>query len=228
MKYLYLVRHGESIQNVGINHDLRIPDHAVYLTDQGKEQANAAGIFLAALLAAQPTENIAMWVSPYERTRQTAKGILNHLQVGSVKEDDMLTELQFGIFDGLSKDQIKEQFPAELEWFQNNRHYNGKFYARRPGGESPFDCEIRQKLFISTLFRDFKEGCPDHIIIVGHGAALNIFRKAIFHYSHEWYEREPNPGNCSIHLLRLERGENEDIGYIFGKPEEKELLAPHA
>lgn len=80
--------------------------------------------------------------------------ILKHIAVSSIKEDDMLTELQFGIFDSIPKEKIPILFPEEWERFQNNRRFNGKFYARRLGGESPFDCEIRQKLFIDTLFRD--------------------------------------------------------------------------
>ena len=220
MKHLYLVRHGESTQNVGINEQLRIPDHAIPLTDLGHEQASKAGEFLSKRLSSESIDNIAMWVSPYRRTRETAAEIRNHLHVTDVKEDDMLTELQFGIFDSLPKERVKVEFPVEWERFQNNRRFNGKFYARRPGGESPFDCEIRQKLFIDTLFRDFAQGGPDHIVIVGHGAALNIFRKAMFHYSHEWYEAEPNPGNCSIMHLILDNGKNTDAGYIYGEPAE--------
>ncbi len=220
MKHLYLVRHGESIQNVGINERLRQPDHAVMLTDKGHGQAFSAGLFLKDRLKEIDKSDIVMWRSPYKRTRETSEEILKNIEVSNIKEDDMLTELQFGIFDSIPKDKIKEQFPYEWEHFQNNRRFNGKFYARRPGGESPFDCEIRQKLFIDTLFRDFKKGSPDHIIIVGHGAALNIFRKAMFHYSHEWYEAEPNPGNGSIMYITLDNGDNKDLGYIHGRPAE--------
>lgn len=220
MRNIYLVRHGESIQNVGINNELRIPDHAIYLTENGIKQAQEAGKFLERTLGWVSPDNMVMWVSPYERTRQTAKEILRYIHPSTIKEDDMLTELQFGIFDSIPKEVIKDTFPAEWEHFQNNRRFNGKFYARRPGGESPFDCEIRQKLFIDTLFRDFESDSKSHIIIVGHGAALNIFRKAMFHYSHEWYEKEPNPGNCSIMHLELDHGKNKDAGYIYGGPAE--------
>ena len=56
MKNLYLVRHGESIQNVGINETLRIPDHAIYLTGCGMKQASEAGQFLAQHLEAYCSE----------------------------------------------------------------------------------------------------------------------------------------------------------------------------
>lgn len=222
MRTIYLVRHGESIQNVGINEVKRLPDHAIYLTDKGHEQAERAGKFLSSQLSSISQHNMVMWVSPYKRTRQTAEEILKQFHVERVKEDDMLTELQFGIFDSIPKNKIKDIFPVEWETFQNNRRFNGKFYARRPGGESPFDCEIRQKLFIDTLFRDFDRHPElNTIIIVGHGAALTCFRKAMFHYSHEWYEAEPNPGNCSIIKLEInDDADNKDLGYIYGGPAE--------
>lgn len=223
MRTIYLIRHGESIQNVGVNERLRIPDHAIYLTDKGHEQAEEMSLWLQHRLRNMNPSNRVLWVSPYKRTRETASHITDKIAFSSTKEDDMLTELQFGIFDSIPKEKIKDVFPIEWESFQNNRRFNGKFYARRPGGESPFDCEIRQKLFIDTLFRDFKKHEEiDTVVIVGHGAAINIFRKAMFHYNHEWYETEPNPGNCSIIKVELnDDADNKDCGYVYGKPMEE-------
>ena len=87
MKHLYLVRHGESTQNVGINEQLRIPDHAIPLTDLGHEQASKAGEFLSKRLSSESIENIAMWVSPYRRTRETAAEIRNHLHVTKIPRE---------------------------------------------------------------------------------------------------------------------------------------------
>lgn len=106
MKRLYLVRHGESIQNVGINQELRMPDHAIYLTEKGMQQASNAGKFIAQHLDGVPSSNIVMWVSPYKRTRETAGAILKHINVSKVKEDDMLTELQFGMLGYTQSDEI--------------------------------------------------------------------------------------------------------------------------
>lgn len=216
-KHVYLVRHGESTQNVGVDKELRVPDHAVPLTPRGREQADEAGAFLGRILQGKNPDNIAMWVSPYTRTRETAEIMRRHVCPGTVKEDDMLVELQFGIFDGLSDEEAKATFPMEWARYQSARRFNGKFYARKPEGESPFDCAIRQKLFVDTLYRDFARGGPDTIIIVGHGAALKILRKVIFHYTYEWYEAEPNPANCSIMHLTLDNKArvNLDDGYVY-------------
>ena len=222
MTHLLLVRHGESIQNTGQNIVLKYPDHYVYLTDKGKGQAKMAGEFLKRYLSDKVTDinkECRMWISPYRRTRQTAERINDSLHIESVREDDMLIEMQFGLFDGISKDQVSECFPLENANFRNTRKFNGKVFARRPGGESPLDVIIRQRIFLDTLFRDINAGtCPEYVIIVGHGAQLTCLRKAIFHYSHEWYENEPNPGNCSIQHIILDNKDNKDCGYIYGEP----------
>ena len=43
---IFLIRHGESIQNTKENYSLRLPDHKVYLSEKGKVQAHDAGKFL--------------------------------------------------------------------------------------------------------------------------------------------------------------------------------------
>lgn len=219
--HLYLVRHGESTQNTGENAEVRIPDHAIELTDVGKFQADSAGRFLLEYFDRHSvsSDEICMWISPYKRTRQTANHIQKFVRVDRVncKEDPMLTELQFGIFDAVPKNLIPEQFPSEYAEYKRVRSFNGKYFARRPGGESPMDCEIRQKLWLESLYRDIHAGtCKEHILVVGHGAALTLLRKAIFHYGHNWYEDEPNPSNCSIQHIILDPERNIDKGYIFG------------
>ena len=43
---LFLIRHGESMQNTKENYSIGLPDHKVYLTEKGKEEAKLAGEFL--------------------------------------------------------------------------------------------------------------------------------------------------------------------------------------
>ena len=43
---IFLIRHGESMQNTKENYQLGLPDHKVYLTDKGIKEANEAGLFL--------------------------------------------------------------------------------------------------------------------------------------------------------------------------------------
>lgn len=220
MYNLYLIRHGESIQNTHENVD-NLPDHAIPLSENGIKQAVAAGFFLKNFFAQHKIKKFRVWESPYLRTRQTAEKILE-CQTGKydVRSDTMLAEMQFGLFHNLSKDVVGLVYPDEWKSYQNERKFHGKFFARRPNGESPFDVSIRQKLFLETLYRDFRNGkCPEHIMIVGHGAALNVLRMCIFHYSYEWYNTVENPGNCSVQHIVLDpdQSKNYDLGYIYGE-----------
>ena len=43
---IFLIRHGESMQNTKENYSIGLPDHKVYLTDNGKTEASLAGEFL--------------------------------------------------------------------------------------------------------------------------------------------------------------------------------------
>lgn len=217
---IYLIRHGESQLNAKEAGSQHIPDHALSLTDAGRQQAKEAGEALRKILALQSINRneLRMWVSPYNRTRQTAE-IINreiNLAENQIREDDMLIEINFGLFDGLSKTEQKAKFPEEYLKYQKDRQEKGKFYARRPGGESALDVEIRTRLFFDTIYRDLNAGGPKNLIIVTHGGLINVFLKAFLHKSHEWYYEQKNPSNCSIIQLR----NNILEGYIHGEPEE--------
>ena len=43
---IFLIRHGESMQNTKENEKKKLPDHKVYLTEKGKKEAKEAGLFL--------------------------------------------------------------------------------------------------------------------------------------------------------------------------------------
>ena len=45
--HIFLIRHGESIANIGANYEKRIPDHLVSLTENGRAQARENGEWLA-------------------------------------------------------------------------------------------------------------------------------------------------------------------------------------
>ena len=67
---IFLIRHGESVANTGINEKLGLADHRVVLTEIGREQAKRSAIALKEYLL---ENNIKLsksraWFSPYDRT----------------------------------------------------------------------------------------------------------------------------------------------------------------
>ena len=212
---IFLIRHGESMQNTKENYKIGLPDHKVFLTEKGIKEAEEAGEFLLNYIVDNNIElsNSVMWVSPYERTRQTANIINKKLNIPRVKEDITLIEQRYGLFSDKEIELIKKLYPEEFKHYDNYYQNEGKFYAKLPQGESPFDVALRTKQFIDTIYRD-KE---DVLFVVTHGAVIKTIILNFFHKSPEWYSEEITPGNCSIRVIDSNEKENTEY-YIYNEP----------
>lgn len=247
---IYLIRHGQSAANVDNTLHGEMADHAIPLSDLGKNQAFAAGQFFGNVFhAGAGTEEetaqrygttieaanldilkaialnaprIRVWLSPYERTRQTADGIFqgfNDFQQhnGNLnvymdrRENIRLCEQQFGLFDGIPDDERSVHFPAEAAHYEKCEKQEGRFWARMPLGESRFDVANRVHESFGTFHRDSERHNIDTIIVVCHGVTLRAFVMQWLHLTPEWFDAEPNPGNCDIRLIDGGR----DEGYIY-------------
>ncbi|MBE7074887.1 MAG: histidine phosphatase family protein [Clostridiales bacterium] len=108
-----------------------------------------------------------------------------------------------------------QTYSEEYKHYDNYYHNNGKFYAKFPQGESPFDVALRTRQFINTLFRDVQDG-KENFFIVSHGTTIRAFLLSYFHYSPEWFNAEPNMQNCSVRLIEKIDRKNFDRDYIHG------------
>lgn len=212
---IFLIRHGESMQNTKENYSIGLPDHKVYLTEQGKEEARLAGEFLKKYIVDNRINlsNSVMWVSPYTRTRETASIINEQLSIKKVKEDITLIEQQYGLFSDKEIAKIREMYPDQFAFYDNYYQNDGKFYAKLPQGESPFDVALRTKQFIDTIYRDRE----NVLFVVSHGTTIKTIVMNFFHYSPEWYSSELTPSNCSIRLIETNGNVNAER-YIYNEP----------
>ena len=210
--HIFLIRHGESVSNVGENYIKRIPDHLVSLTEEGKRQAENGGRWLAEYCRENNVDlsKARIWRSPYLRTRQTSEEFNKSLGITDIREDITLTEQQFGLFDSVPEAEWGKLYPAEYAEYKRQLSNYGKFYARLPLGESPFDVAIRIHQFMGTIYRDFEKNGVDTLFIFTHGTTLRTFLLRWFHYSPEWYHEEKNPKNCWIREIK----DGKDMGYI--------------
>lgn len=215
---LFLIRHGESMQNTKENYSVGLPDHKVYLSENGKIQADKAGIFLKSYIDEHQIDisNATLWISPYERTRQTASIINSHLGITDIKEDITLIEQRYGLFSDKEIELIKKLYPEEFAFYDKYYQNDGKFYAKMPQGESPYDVALRTKQFLETIFRDD----ADSLFIVSHGTTIRTIVMNWFHHSPEWFNSEPNMENCSIRLINSVDKKSTDE-YIYGGPVKK-------
>lgn len=210
--HIFLIRHGESVANVGENFVKRVPDHLVSLTEHGKEQARENGRWLLEYCRENNVDlsRARIWRSPFLRTRQTSEEFNKSLGITDIREDITLTEQQFGLFDSIPFEEWGSLYPAEFAEYERQLANCGKFYARLPLGESPFDVAIRIHQFMGTIHRDAEKNGIDTLFIFTHGTTLRAFLLRWFHYSPEWYHEERNPKNCWIREIK----DGRDLGYI--------------
>ena len=213
---ILLVRHGESLGNVDPLVHATTADHAVPLSDRGRDQARAAGAQLADYLDAHTPGRrpvTRLWVSPYRRTRQTADCVQETSRgwITDRVEHILLCEQQFGLFDGVPEPDLPTRFPNEYGYYDMQCRFGGKFWARMPQGESRFDVAKRIHQAFGTFHRDAAEHGIHDIIVFCHGVTLRAFVMMWCHLSPEWFEAEANPNNCAIRLI--EGGV--DKGYVF-------------
>ena len=219
---ILLVRHGQSQGNV--DHEIRkkMADHAVPLSAAGHAQAREAGTFLRDYYRtlfkheydSSKPPHVRMWVSPYLRARQTSDCIQETAGdvITDVREHISLCEQQFGLFHGLTDEELPVLFPEMYRHYQQLIEFGGRFWARMPLGESRFDVANRVHEAFGTFHRDKDQYGIKNIIVVCHGVTLRAFVMRWLHLSPEWFENEPNPHNCSIRLLE----DGIDQGYIAG------------
>lgn len=210
--HIFLIRHGESVSNVGENYEKRIPDHLVPLTEEGRRQAKEAGEWLLDYCkrTGVDLQGARIWRSPFLRTRETSEEFNRSLGITDIREDITLTEQQFGLFDAIPYEKWGELYPREYEEYCRQLANQGKFYARLPLGESPFDVAIRVHQFMGTIHRDYAKHGVKTLFIFTHGTTLRTFLLRWFHYTPEWYHEERNPKNCMIREIK----EGRDMGYI--------------
>jgi len=149
--HLVIVRHAESERNIwkeiatakgelvygGTVRDMDVP-----LTPEGERQAVATG---EGLVVEHKFDRV--FVSPFKRTIETARLMIEQFPDAEVIEDERLREIDFGVLDGLTKHGIAHFHPEEKE----RREKLGKYHHRPPAGENYPDVALRLHSFLGTL-----------------------------------------------------------------------------
>lgn len=183
---IYLVRHGESQANISKRFS-GITD--VELSQLGREQAKEAGKILK-----DKTIHY-IFSSPLKRAKNTAEIIADG--IGFNKEiiiDKSLTEVNFGIFENLTWEEIVEQYAEESQtWIEFKHKY--KF----PKGEGYDDIILR--------ISDFFDNVPDNSLIATHYGVIQsvLLYFEIVDDTTLW---DYNISNCDILIINNKKLEN--------------------
>lgn len=210
---LVLIRHGESEGNIANRRDrsgdssLMSSDHTNRhnsewrLTDQGIEQAKAAGRWIREHIAGEFDHCL---VSPFVRALETA----GHLDLpGAAWEiEPYLMERDHGDLDATTKAEREELFSASLA-----KRALQEFYWRPPNGETRPEAGLRWDRIMSSL----SQRHSDHrVVLVAHETLIEAGLVRRLHWTVEqfcqWKEAD-NPAtkihNCQvIHFSRRDPG----------------------
>jgi len=154
---IYLVRHGETDCNVA---KLYYGWTDCELNETGKKQAfDIAGFF-------STISYDRVICSDLKRARQTAE-ILNETQKKDLKSNPSLRELHFGLWEGKTYEEIKEEYPIEVKgWHKDWVSF------QMPQGESFHQFYIRTTQGFQKILDDAKE--EETLVLVAHNGVLSI------------------------------------------------------
>ncbi|MDA1036260.1 MAG: histidine phosphatase family protein [Chloroflexi bacterium] len=182
----YLVRHGETQWNA----DERIQGQTdVPLHDGGRREAALTGKRLS------DTRFAAVYASDLGRTQETARIIVGAQSAQPTLEiatSELLREVGYGIFEGLTWTEIREQDPRMKE-----RQFVRDLDFAPEQGESFRQVLARTGGFARTLVERHEN---DDLLIVAHGGSLRALAINILGLHHDdfWKLRGLNPASISI------------------------------
>lgn len=194
---IFLIRHGESLQNAGINNDLK--DWEIPLTSKGQEQANKLGKKLAHYCTINSINhsNSVIISSPYIRTMQTANYINQYLHVPIIKSYSVI-EYQHPNESPLPNNAYPEfsHSPFGANSLILKIMKNATFES---ANESNVEIVLRAKQFIQYL----QTLQYDNLFIVSHKGFIKAFITAFNNLPYDDYYKHYNIKNCSLQYFEI-------------------------
>jgi len=162
VKTLYLIRHGATL-NDGVKRYKGSID--VPLSEEGIEQIKKVSLYLGQRLKDQKP---VVYSSPLSRALRSAEIISQVFNLKPVIVPE-LRERNFGIWEGMSFDEIKERYPEEFSlWASNPLRYSP------PQGESTIEVRDRVMKALKWILQPSDSSLQPDIIVVAHGGVNRI------------------------------------------------------
>ena len=146
-------RHGQTAWNAQRRFQGQLD---VELDDLGRAQAARAAALLAGF---SPSAIVA---SDLVRARETAQALADVTGL-PIATDPRLREIDVGVWQGLTFDEVSERFPVEAAMWRDGGD------GRRGGGESLVEVGARAVAAVDDALRDLADGAT--LVVVTHGAA---------------------------------------------------------
>ncbi len=136
----FFVRHGDKKKGDFFNSSLRHQDEP--LSSEGISKAKQLHFYF------KDIDIQRIYVSLYVRTQQTARCIAGNPLIEIIK-DRRLNEIDNGLIDSMSNEEIKQNFP---QFYQDFCSFS--MDVRFPEGETGAEVQARQKEFLDMLIRN--------------------------------------------------------------------------
>ena len=112
----------------------------------------------------------AIYTSPMQRTRQTADALCRLTGVQATIEDG-LKEVDYGEWEGLRQEEVKERWPEAFEYWADDVASRGT-----PGGETAFHVAARAMRVVDGIRSRHERG---NVLLVSHKATLRVITCAL-------------------------------------------------
>ncbi len=159
---LYFIRHGETDWNIARRFQ---GQSDIPLNAHGVEQAVTNGKILSGLLskADEPAKHYNFISSPLSRASKTMELVLAELELPEdfYQTDAALTEISFGLWEGLTSPEAKQQYYHERQERRKDR-----WNIAPPGGESFSERVEEMGQFLLSL--------PANSVVVSHSGIMRI------------------------------------------------------
>ena len=174
---LLVVRHGQSLWNAMARWQ---GSADIALSDLGRSQAATA----ARLLGAAGHGFTAIGSSALLRAAETAEIIADHLSLDGPSIDDRWREAHAGEWQGLTPDEIRDEWPGYLE------------RNLRPPGFEPVESVVDRTIDAALVALRAAVGGPP-ALVVSHSGVIRTLRRHLGAES----DRVPNLGGTWLHLV---------------------------
>jgi broad specificity phosphatase PhoE len=176
---IYIVRHGETQWN---KEEVFRGKKDIPLNETGRRQAELTGAYFRDI----PVKRIIS--SPLARAVETAEGIATATGV-PVERVDELTDINFGIWEGLSLREVEERYPAAFALWKASPEK-----LRIEGGETL--AEVRERV---SRGLPRQPGLAGAVIIVTHRAICKILVLSLLHMGEEhFWAIKYDPGSITL------------------------------
>lgn len=183
---IYVLRHGESLEDVDKTAHERLADEDMPLSQKGISQAINLGKSISGEITGN---NVCFYLSPSKRVFQTAELVASGFALG--------TRVEFNTLEILRKQNWGAVLAHERSHVERSRYETGVLRYDFPAGESAKSFTGRLSDFVRKMRQQGKSQNVVNIVIT-HGFEMRVILMHMMGWTEEYFESLAHPNNCEV------------------------------